>query len=277
MEDIYRKAQCVLAWLGPEEITKTQLAVGTLDSLASKVDVDWETRELIPRSNDLKTWTDRGKQLPFNDVDWNAIQALCSSPWFERLWIRQEILLANEAKLIWGSSILPWESFRKAIFCIYNKPRHPNIADSFRERMELLDGLFNKEEKPNLAYAIYLSRRSKCIDPRDRIYALLELVSEDRNEWEITADYSKTVLEIYKIWRLDTMKRFRTLGFCGFATLVPENVERAYLHGLQIAGAWMLQLLYCQNSMLTAMPPPVLKLTRMFFALLGYTFAQLSA
>jgi hypothetical protein len=215
MGDIYSKAQVVLAWLGPEELSITRRAVTTLDSLASKVIVEWKTQNLKPISAGLEQWADRSAPLPFDQNEWDAIQALCLCSWFERLWIRQEVLLAKKAILIWGKSTLPWESFRKAIFCIYNKVRspEPKIADIFWKRVELLDGLVTKEESQSLAYAIYSSRSSKCFDARDRIYAQLELINENRDELDVVADYSKTVLQVYEDLAVVYFEKFLDLGF----------------------------------------------------------------
>ncbi|KAF4633144.1 hypothetical protein G7Y89_g4978 [Cudoniella acicularis] len=224
MGRIYSQAERVLAWLGPAE-SHSHHAIETLDSLAARISVDWSTQEIQPISDKLNEWADLMISLPFNDADWDAIQSLCSRSWFERLWIRQEIWLANKADLICGNSVLSWESFRKAIWCIYNKPRTIEV-ESFWDRMELLETLVNNNDCGSLGYEIFRSRHSKCLDPRDRIYAMLGLITEDKSQWTVTPDYSTNVSHVYKNVAIGYIDAFSDLNFLRFCDIGARECGR---------------------------------------------------
>ena len=58
---------------------------------------------------------------------------------------------------------------------------------------------------------------SKCFDPRDRIYGLLSLSKDDLNDIDLTADYSKSVSQVYADFAKAYLVRkdIRTLNHAG--------------------------------------------------------------
>ncbi|KAH8646041.1 heterokaryon incompatibility protein-domain-containing protein [Tricladium varicosporioides] len=89
MAKIYGQAESVVAWLGPEGGTSAH-AFGTLQSLASKIIVDWPAQDIHPTSEEFRVWSDLTIPLSLSISDWADIESICSRSWFERLWIRQE-------------------------------------------------------------------------------------------------------------------------------------------------------------------------------------------
>ncbi|KAK4982010.1 hypothetical protein LTR50_007854 [Elasticomyces elasticus] len=98
MANIYKMAKRVVVWLGPRENDST-LALRTLESLATKIDVDWDTWTMKSSSQEISElhWGDLDQQFPYQAHTKTALKAILDRPWFQRLWVQQEIRLANDA------------------------------------------------------------------------------------------------------------------------------------------------------------------------------------
>lgn len=101
MHRIYQQATTVQIWLGLEaddsEFTMKQLdGIGSAVQTAWTKDVRWV---LLPRNTDdysrmLASFT---QQLDLSERLWQGLHSFFTRPWFERVWIRQEINPANVA------------------------------------------------------------------------------------------------------------------------------------------------------------------------------------
>lgn len=96
MTNVYTMAERVVVWLGNEEGNST-IALQTLERLSTKIEVSYEQN--IMKSASIQAseshWGHRNTDLPFTDLEWLAINDLLGRAWFERLWVWQEIRLAN--------------------------------------------------------------------------------------------------------------------------------------------------------------------------------------
>ena len=105
MGDIYRSATRVVVWLGVES-EDSNGAMNLMDKLGSMVTFDFVTREITPTElgKSDPEWA-HGK-LPFSMSELSSIYNLVSREWFERIWVRQEISLANdEAVIMCGAGV----------------------------------------------------------------------------------------------------------------------------------------------------------------------------
>ncbi|KAF3920697.1 hypothetical protein ABW21_db0209419 [Orbilia brochopaga] len=96
MSDIYRRAQRVVVWLGPEA-DESKTALTALGHLGKQVDMNWDWDEFqltVPKGKDPK-WAYCNYPIPFAEATWLAILALISRTWFQRLWVWQEATLAD--------------------------------------------------------------------------------------------------------------------------------------------------------------------------------------
>ena len=140
---------------------------------------------------------------------------LFGRPWFEGLWIQQEIRLAQSAVLICGFHKLSWPAFRKAAETLWLKTIDdkeiglltygPILKERRRHvRALCISGLF-----PSLEDLLTQTRRCKCTDPRDRVYALLGLLDQ---KYDIVPDYEKPVAEVYQDMFKSYIKKQHTYG-----------------------------------------------------------------
>ena len=94
MGDIYRSAHQTTIWLGPER-DASSLAMETLDDLGSRITVDWESKTIF--SQDGAALADPRMDHLLDQRQRTSIVRLLQRPWFERLWIWQEVQLAKSA------------------------------------------------------------------------------------------------------------------------------------------------------------------------------------
>ncbi|MCJ1295907.1 hypothetical protein MMC34_007472 [Xylographa carneopallida] len=208
MVDIYSHAELVVAWLGPESDDSGH-ALRLLDSLGSRIRVDWTTLAMHPVVEEDRGLTDRTVPLSHSTAEQSAINSLFLRSWFERIWIRQEIQLASKAVLICGYSAISWPSFRNAVFCLSRKPK-TEVMPSFLKRIDFLDDLVDYGDSYSaLGFIIYQTRYCKCSDPRDRVYAVLGLLHEyDKERWTLKPDYTSTTCQVYEEVSFSYMKAF---------------------------------------------------------------------
>ncbi|KAL8942667.1 MAG: hypothetical protein Q9216_001521 [Gyalolechia sp. 2 TL-2023] len=197
MAEIYTLAEKVIVWLGPDA-DGSSLAMEALDSLASKISVDWNHYSIRPASaQDLGSdWLDLDTHAPFSDQIYFALVSLLNRPWFGRLWIWQEVFLAGgRAEVLCGATTLTWEAFRKAILCFYRR-RKPRTIPGFYPAISRAWQISNMDDQPSLRTVLRRTKDAKCTDQRDRIYGVLQLVGE-AERYEIEPDYNKSVADVF--------------------------------------------------------------------------------
>jgi hypothetical protein len=123
MADIYRLAHCVVVWLGPEsEKDRSSEALSTLHGIGSQVEVDWTKIEMRATNQRDSSWADKSIPLTLDQNMLSSLLMVINRPWFERLWVQQEIALANEnAVLICGHDSIVRRHFMNALYCIRSK------------------------------------------------------------------------------------------------------------------------------------------------------------
>jgi hypothetical protein len=217
MVKVFRGARKVMACLDPGgDTTIEQRAMRTMDHLsrASKT----QKKELY--------------------VDFGEVLLFLNLPWFNRLWIIQEIVFSLEVRLICGETELPFSRFIAALSfveaCLGRSLSNP----AMRARMESIAEIRDLWKRYSLLYSIdhYQTKAVQilqlvekfasyeCTDPRDRIYALYsmatnvrprEILSQtayDRSSPKdcivfLNIDYSLDVRETYKAFALACLSR----------------------------------------------------------------------
>ncbi|KAF2829613.1 HET-domain-containing protein [Ophiobolus disseminans] len=169
MTEIYRGAQEVLIWLGPETLD-TKIAVTQL-------------RDITAMLKAQKVWSpDAGKILPTAFI--NGIRHLMTCPWWPRLWVLQEATLAREAIFVCGSHSVPWKLLsslakqikRLDLYSFFSgQDRGPEYCDGFTEilNVEIVRHMHSATLGTDL---IRVCRQRICFDPCDRVYGVIGLM-----------------------------------------------------------------------------------------------------
>lgn len=193
MTSIFRNARLVLMWMGEDTDGLAAIARDFIYDIASRRDL------LVLEFADDIEQTLQQHQLPGTQApEWRALNHLLQLPYFERIWIVQEVKLAASAEVLWGDCVIDWESLKVVFDWVYKSTalrRRYNDEDA-----PLIDPLAARRsvdlssEYRSLEAVIGMSVFRKSTDERDKIYGVLGLVEEGSN---IEVDYSKSVKAVF--------------------------------------------------------------------------------
>ena len=214
MGQIYRQASTVLIWLGP---------AGQNSDLAMKMLADGK---VLAQAGKRPNWYDDSRGYPqiAKESFWKPLLSLLQRPYWCRVWIVQEVLLAKSVKILCGRMILPWDIFSQTIDKIYDGAagrgyrlvQGVTLSDPVRALREARDLDTQRRDyggpitgsissNSRLSQLICSFRQSLCADPRDRVFGLLGLVGRDE---QVEVDYSVSPLRLY----IDVLTRLSPPG-----------------------------------------------------------------
>ncbi|KAK1058500.1 hypothetical protein LTR74_013389 [Friedmanniomyces endolithicus] len=185
MGDIYQTADAVYAWLGNN---------------AEQGDDDMKHIETIRQMrHQNRTWIQIFKECK------PSFQHIASSPYWTRLWIKQEVILGKDLWFFYGSDIAHWKDMR---FAVGSKPEHlrrvptrhaSRNTDEQQSDLSPMTSLLSLRAlhsgDASLAELVTRFRQARCHDAKDRIYAMLALTHPDVRA-QITVDYDKPFLQV---------------------------------------------------------------------------------
>jgi hypothetical protein len=189
MYKVYRKADIVLSWLGEEE-------EGTLEVLDTLIKTKGEISKLLRIYDKQKHSRTSVKDLQTSAQRWlRRFVALCTRPYWTRVWIIQEVLSARKNSLLCGSNSLPLYYFFDACLDIM-RLRGLEIDVGITPACYVAQQYRLREVRLELSGLVDLCSKcnSKCQDPRDKIYGVLSLAQPT---FDIAPDYKKSLLELY--------------------------------------------------------------------------------
>jgi len=212
MSEIYRRAPRVIAWLGPGR-DRSDHAMEQLHSLGSQIEYDWDAGKLKPSATSTDPiLADENEPVPFHSETFSSVYRLLCRTWFDRLWIRQEIYLANSGAVIMcGSYEIPWPFFRHALMGLHMKIPVPwdfPEENDLNDRMSYLSDLIFQPASISISALRDYFSNTVCDDPRDRIFGALGLFYDDEMALGIVPDYTKTVAQVYEDVVLRYLDRF---------------------------------------------------------------------
>jgi hypothetical protein len=205
MAQIYRKAESVSIWLGPE-MDESQLAIRFLQDVADSGTESAEISKLMA-SEAAKA------AIP-------AVVDLFERAYWKRLWVVQEVHNAWAIEVYCGMTKLPWSTYEKASN-IFRQHRHTldkHFAAGFSDgkryavsRGQLSYSSVLAYQGPRSLFATYSEHhldaqlllellrnfRSKlAADPRDKVFALLGILP-DSVRMDFKADYNLSIKQVY--------------------------------------------------------------------------------
>jgi hypothetical protein len=206
MGQIYAQATHVLVYLGPaadDSLRAVQLLthIKTLD-LKEEIGLGSHRQKYI---NGLRM----SLVPPTTDEGWTAVRALLRRPWFRRIWVVQEFVMAKSVRILCGNE---WNVCWRTIFdplkqlVKYNvpslfKPPDGNgdvdaVAllgwDCFDRMVTTRDAAAEGKRFP-FDFLPFMFRRAEATDPRDHLFALIGLASVP--DVALNPNYNETVEE----------------------------------------------------------------------------------
>lgn len=166
MSFIYKSAESVLVWLGEPNDRRC---------------------EIFERFNKISS-----PSTPSSDWELETVEMLLEEYYCQRVWVKQEILLAKEAiVLITTEQRFSWN-------LIYDIIRARDESHCFDKRLKSAWGLAIGANwtypSKHLDLCLMVFSTSECSDPRDKVYGILGLLTEALRP---EVDYKKSVEQIF--------------------------------------------------------------------------------
>lgn len=222
MGQIYENAAVVIACVGPhdEESMALLKACGELEMFTPIEPTKDGEAELFLR---IRTDGERASRIVQKRQQWvtslsletiwhtyNAFQAFLSRPYWDRVWIVQELYVSRQVEFLVGDSSLSWASlmwmssamrssistgdksspldYRNSKRYRLNRPYHQISRVKFDESEDR-----RMHQLPEILGNFGLR---ECYDPRDRIYGLLRLIEWPEHMGPLITDYSQSAFQL---------------------------------------------------------------------------------
>lgn len=254
MGKIYKHARNVVIWLGSEgeDSDKAMDLIRTLSN-ASTTGEDKALGTAL-----------RQKPGLLGQGCWRALSQLLDRPYWDRLWVLQEIALGEgRTSILCGRQAVTWRELYDAtysfgthnvdvMFSLIDRERkEASLPPSGLKRNKLIH--LNTEQsvqagrvKAQIMCMLDLGRKSLATDPRDKVYGLLAMMEASVTD-RIVPDYNATAAQVFT----DFAKAF--IVACR-SFLIPRAQSALQfstsLGGARLIGAVKMTILNCWNNAL---------------------------
>lgn len=139
--------------------------------------MEW-IREIDESSHDR--WSIAREDRPSAPKDRAPLQALFRRPWFNRMWVLQEIALATEAIVVCGKLEVNWTSFYHFYHWNVSEKWLKELPYSVMFQASRRNGPAGPRLETRLLKMLVNARHCAATDPRDKLYGILPLL-----EWDV--------------------------------------------------------------------------------------------
>jgi hypothetical protein len=176
MRDIFSRADKTIAWLGLSDSNSALV----MDAINSR------SRTLGFRSRDERSIK-------------NAVESIVQRPYFERMWIIQEVMVSRRIQVLCGSQTCSWD--KMASFILNNDWAYglaiPSTTDALLSQRIDLPMERRRRDGVSLHTLIDKFHDGECSDPKDKVYALLGMVTYPQRGLTLKADYTISSRKLY--------------------------------------------------------------------------------
>lgn len=197
MRSIYRHSVTTLIWLGEGE----QHGGKGLE-FARTIDEACERHPIAGESAFSFAFPHPGLPTPPHQC-WENFFELFREPWFERVWIIQEIAVSRRSVVMYAEHEVEWPLFYRAYaysaklgaMNLYSGRINPNTVDN----LEHLRGEIESGNQHSLLKLMTRTRPCGATDPRDKIYSLWGLAEPGSvRSLPFEPNYDETPEQLYK-------------------------------------------------------------------------------
>jgi hypothetical protein len=210
MQKIYGQASNVNIWLGEE--SQEQDCEMAFQFIRKLYNASLKFKGVERPKIDLEYGVPTLGLPGYFNSGWRNVYRLLKRPWFFRVWVIQEVAMAQEANVRYGNSSMPWREFSYGIdfaqrinllkcLAIYDRKRI-----TLREQVCLLHMIsttleFQRYREAGLDLLTLLRFHScaEASDPRDKVFALLGLSRKTVNQDAfLVPDYNLDTSVVFK-------------------------------------------------------------------------------
>jgi hypothetical protein len=238
MGEIYSMAERVVVWLGEVDSAQREGVHIVVQHIANCVrriraeggfDEDsMEGYEAVQIPDDYLTTATQA-----------ALRRFYSIPWFSRIWCIQEIVLAQDAIMLWGEHEFLWADVGMIAAWLHEIVPERALeydTDAFYADIDAGNAydMYRFQRTPNgLLELLEYCNFFKASNPRDRVYGLLALVEPKEEAKALCVDYNKSVGEVYADTVVAWIQLYRNLTPLSFA-----HYDRAFHRSLESFTSW---------------------------------------
>jgi hypothetical protein len=231
MKDIFFNGRRTFAWLGLDDIF-TSLAFKEMKMVArwerkhgDRAEVGWrQWRKMHMEEDDMDVFTRIMGSLDL--LDWSR-RSILVRPWFSRCWVVQEIATSKAVTIICGKYHIDWSDMETAFKVFLESDDETHALISIRHR-------FHNSDTNHLETLLWRTNTFQTTDPRDRIFSLLGLVSQDSEMASdgpqgsagdmIRVDYGVSIRDVYIEATMQCLIRTGSTGILS-ASLGPRRTN----------------------------------------------------
>ncbi|KAI8631995.1 HET-domain-containing protein [Xylariaceae sp. FL1651] len=185
---IYQHGQRTIVWLG-EQDHKTAHIFRLLKDKAQRIGHQASSKHHRPKiwANPFGILVDEYKM----ERDITAMNAFFSRSWFHRVWVIQEVSVSSNIVVRCGMYSLEWDSIAEA-----RQSSTESLESCFRTLVSERRS-FQTRQPRSLADLVSSSISAQATDPRDRIYAVMGLITSQNDQLDnIVVDYNMETQEL---------------------------------------------------------------------------------
>ncbi len=156
MKTVYTLAKEVIVWLGP----------GSAEELCAAAFIQ----------KTAKLWKHDDTRAKLESAETTLLKTFAANPYFHRLWIVQEIILAKALQVLIGDRQLAWDDLSK-VYIEYSREiedgptsQIANMPAITRLAIAKIDHRGLEPSTTNIEDHLYYFFCQECADPRDKIY-----------------------------------------------------------------------------------------------------------
>lgn len=221
MDQIFSNAQQTIVWLG-QASEDSDFALAFIPTINQALN-DLEGSESVTDTMLLqKTATQP------DSPSWVALGNLFARPWFQRVWVIQEVALSRTAHMVCGERKLPWEDVGCMIenllrWRLIHLIKHKTSSNQLTTGASTLFCIQNIRRqmqigrKRALSAVLFETMGFLATDPKDQIFGVLGLI-RNTQDGGLQVNYEDTVQDVYTKatkWSLQDEMSFDLLYLAG--------------------------------------------------------------
>jgi hypothetical protein len=236
MGEVYANAKCVLVWLG-RDVNK--VAANTFALICEANDYFKSSFVKVEKKASEMELFEEPYPISMDQDRWSGVVELFKFSWFKRVWTVQEVAVAVECRIFWGSAsvdiadvleICVWfwakrdfyVTVRKIVGSIERRlPRelalyfqyNTHRPVSWQQSRAGLTYTAARYKEQTLCRILGASRNLKATDPRDHVYAFLgcPVAKDGEGRTLVDADYTSSI-HVLNIRLADALMKSPTEG-----------------------------------------------------------------
>jgi hypothetical protein len=217
MTTIYERARKVVVWIGVLGIM-TQRLLCQLEHL--------EDSDELPTN--LRGWTASGARIPADpsfpllEEDKRLLSELAHNPWFERIWVIQEVAVAKEVIVQTKHTTISWLAFGAALEKCSSSYEMKNVVESVKAINTIRTARLREPYYMDLFVLLEKFRHYLATNKSDKVFALQGLTSSSLAQEKVLhviPDYSTPTVGVYKSLARQYITKRKNLDIICHATL----------------------------------------------------------